>query len=87
MRTATFNPLSFGKPKEVLAILAEGADLTLTSDQEKALLAIIRSLPAGASIRDFMEECDRQAASELRISRETLEALRPLLLALASARF
>ena len=85
MKMATFNPLSYGKPEEVLAGLAAGADLTLTSEQEYAAMAIIRSLPAGATLRDFFEACDQHAARELRITRETLEAVKPLLAAFESA--
>ena len=84
---AIFNPLAWGKPEEVLAALAAGADLTLTSDQEEAALAIIRSLPRDATIRDVVDACDQHLASQLRISREMLDAVRPLLAALESARF
>ena len=85
MTIATFNPLAYGKPEEALAALAAGADLTLTADQEDAAVAIIRSLPPGATIRDFIEACNQRAASKLRIPRETLEAMKPLLVALESA--
>ena len=85
MTIATFNPMSYGKPEEVLAALAASADLTLTSDQEETTLAIIRSLPTGATIRDFVEACDQHAASKLRISREMLDAVTPLLAVLESA--
>jgi hypothetical protein len=82
-----FNPMSCGKPEEVLAALAAGADLTLTSDQEEAALAIIRRLPRDATIRDIVDACDQHAASQLRISRETLKAVKPLLAVLEAARF
>jgi hypothetical protein len=84
---ATFNPMSCGEPEEFLAALAAGADLTLTPDQREAALAIIRSLPPDATIRDFFEVCDQDAASKLRISREMLDAVKPLLAALESAGF
>jgi hypothetical protein len=76
---ATFNPMTAAEPEEVLAALAASVDLTLTSDQEEAALAIIRSLPTGATLRDFVKACDQDAARKLRISRETLEAVKPLL--------
>jgi hypothetical protein len=81
-----FNPMTCGNPEEVLAALAAGADLTLTPDQEKAALAIIRSLPRGATIRDVVDACDQHAARQLRIRRETLEAVKPLLAVLESTR-
>ena len=59
---AIFNPMTCGNPEEVLAALAAGADLTLTSDQEEAALAIIRSLPRDATIRDVVDACDQHAA-------------------------
>jgi hypothetical protein len=82
-----FNPMTCGNPEEVLAAFAAGADLTLTPDQEKAALAIIRSLPRGATIRDVVDACDQHAASQLRISRETLDAVKPLLAVCESTRF
>jgi hypothetical protein len=84
---AIFNPMTCGNPEEVLAVLAAGADLTLTPDQEKAALAIIRSLPRDATIRDFVDACDQHATSQLRISRETLDAVKPLLAVFESTRF
>jgi hypothetical protein len=85
MKIATFNPLACGKLEEALAALAAGAGLTLTSDQDAAALVIIRSLPPGATIKDFIEACNQHAASKLRVSQETLEAMKPLLVALESA--
>jgi hypothetical protein len=85
MQIATFNPLACGKLEEALAALAAGADLTLTSDQDAAALVIIRSLPPCATIKDFIEACNQHAASKLRVSQETLEAMKPLLVALESA--
>jgi hypothetical protein len=87
MKIATFNPLSCGAPEEFLAALAAGVDLTLTSDQEESALAIIRSLPPGATIRNFFEACNQHAACKLGISRETFEALKPLLAALEPRNF
>ena len=84
---ANFNPMTCGEPEEVLAALAAGADLTLTSDQKEAALSVIRSLPSDASVRDFVDACDQHAASQLRISRETLDAVKPLLAVLESTRF
>ena len=85
MKIATFNPFSCGEPEEFLAAFAKAANLTLTSDQEESLLAITRSLPTGATIRDFVEACNQHAASKLGISRETLEAVKPLLAVFESA--
>jgi len=85
VKITAFNPLSCGNPEEVLAALAASADLTLTPDQEGAALASIRSLPAGATLRDFLEACDQHAANKLRITRETLEAVKPLLAAFEAA--
>jgi hypothetical protein len=84
---ATFNPVSCGSPEEILAALAVGADLTLTSDQEEAALAIIRSLPRDSTIRDVVDACDQHAASQLHISREMLAAVKPLLVVFESTRF
>jgi hypothetical protein len=82
-----FNPMTCGNPEEVFAALAAGADLTLTPDQEKAALAIIRNLPRGATIRDVVNASDQHAPSQLRISRETLDAVKPLLAVCESTRF
>jgi hypothetical protein len=60
---------------------------TLTSDQAEAALAIIRSLQRDATIRDVVDACDKRAANQLRISRETLDAVTPLLAVFESARF
>jgi hypothetical protein len=84
---AKFNPMTCGKPEEVLAALAAGADLVLTSDQKEAALSVMRSLPSDATVRDFVDACDQHAASQLRISPETLDAVKPLLVVLESTRF
>ena len=76
---AIFNPMTCGTPEEILSALTASTDLTLTSDQVEAALAIIRSLPREATIRDLVDACDQHAASQLRISRETLDAVKPLL--------
>jgi hypothetical protein len=87
LKMAIFNPMSCGTPEQILSTLAASADLILTSEQEEAALAIIRSLPRDATIRDFVDACDRHAASQLRVSRETLDAVKPLLAVFESTTF
>jgi hypothetical protein len=82
---AIFNPMTYGTPEEILSALAASADLTLTLDQAEAALAIIKSLPRDATIRDVVGTCDQHAASQLRISREMLAAVKPLLAVFESA--
>src|ERR1700720_2387728 len=57
LKMAIFNPMTCGNAEEVLAALAAGADLTVTSDQEEAALAIIQNLPRDAFIRDVVDSC------------------------------
>lgn len=80
----TLNPLETGSPSEVLSLLASMAKVTLTPEQEEASLAILKSLPSGGTIRDFIDACDAATASQLGISQEMFEAIRPLLHALES---
>ena len=75
----TLNIFESSSSREILSFLEKMAEVTLSPYQEKTVLTIIDSLPRGAAMIDFIEACDAHTASQLGISVEKLEAIRPLL--------
>lgn len=85
-KSATLNALpSIASPQQVVSYLAKIADVVLSQDQQEAAAAIYAALPLNASIRDFVNACHADAARQLGVSVERLEALGPLLKALEEA--
>lgn len=78
----TLNVMAMGSEIERLSLLARMAEVELSPAQQEIGVAIIKALPAGATIRDFLEACRLDNAKRLGCSPEMLDAIAPLLAAL-----
>lgn len=81
-KSCILNVIEMGSEAEQPAILARAANVELTLDQESVVVQIIKNLPAGATIRDFLDVCKTDTAQRIGISLEMLKAISPLLVAL-----
>lgn len=78
------NPMQIGKPDELATLFASMAEVELSDDQREAAVQVIKTLPKGASVKDFIDACDARLAQDLGVTTEQIEGLRPLLRALAA---
>jgi hypothetical protein len=74
--------MDMGSEIERLSLFARAADVALSPEEQETCVAIMKSLPAGATIRDFADACDTDTSVRLGISLEALESISPLLSAL-----
>lgn len=81
-KSVVLNLLDMGSEIERVSLLAKMMDVPLSPEQEKIAVAVMKSLPASATLRDFLDACQVDSARRLGISLEALEALTPLLTAL-----
>lgn len=79
-KSSTLNPLDFAhSPADAIAYLGLAAGVTLSPEQEEAAAGIYLALPVDATIQDFLSACDQEAARQLGVPAERIEALAPLL--------
>ncbi|NRC34066.1 hypothetical protein HB746_34415 [Pseudomonas aeruginosa] len=69
-------------PEYLVDFLEQLGEVSLDSEQRKALRVVVDDLPEGASMRDLIEALKAKEAAELGISLEQYEALTPLFRAL-----
>ncbi len=78
------NPMQMGSPDELATLFASMAAVELSDAQREATVQVIKTLPEGAHVKDFIDACDARLAQDLGVTSEQLEGLRPLLRALTA---
>lgn len=77
-----FNVMDHGSEIECLTLLSTMTNVELTAERQEAGLLVIKSLPPGANIRDFVDAGKPENAQRIGLSAELVEALAPMLSAL-----
>ncbi len=78
------NPMQMGTPNELATMFASMAEVKLSDEQRETTIQVIKTLPEGASVKDFIDACDLRLAQDMGITPVKLQGLRPLLNALAA---
>ena len=68
----TLNPMQMGDPDELAQLFSSMAGVELTDDQRETTARIIKKLPEGATVKDFIDACDACLAQDLASQRSSL---------------
>ena len=81
-KSTTVNILDMAEPEEILNFLSAATYSSFSTKQEETILKILRELPSGSNLLDFVNDYYNRLSESIGISKEELESIQSIITAL-----